>query len=354
MLKKIIKIVLFVLAILVLTLGGFLIYSGITTLHVDDVEKLKVDGKSSKVINKGDNVKLMTWNVGYCALGDNESFFMDGGDGVVAKDKKRVESNLSNIIEKININNPDVIFLQEVDIKCKRSCKIDEKEEFEEALDLNKYNTTFAYNYKAGYIPYPFPTALGHVEAGIQTFSKYEIKSSDRIKLYNPFNWPISMFNLKRCLAVNRIAVGDKELVIVNQHLEAYDDGDGKEEQTKELKSLIDKEYELGNYVIVGGDFNQSFTNIDTSMYPFVEGNWKPGVIDSNKFENFNLLMDNSYPTCRSLSTPYVDKDKKTFPYYMIDGFMVSKNITVESINTLNYGFENSDHNPVLLNIVIN
>ena len=38
----------------------------------------------------------------------------------------------------------------------------------------------------------------------------------------------------------------------------------------------------------------------------------------------------------------------------MIDGFMVSKNITVESINTLNYGFENSDHNPVLLNIVIN
>ena len=162
------------------------------------------------------------------------------------------------------------------------------------------------------------------------------------------------MFNLKRCLAVNRIAIGDKELVIVNQHLEAYDDGDGKEEQTKELKSLIDKEYELGNYVIVGGDFNQSFTNVDTSMYPVVEGNWKPGVIDSSKFENFNLLMDNSYPTCRSLSTTYFGKDKNTFPYYMIDGFMVTKNITVDSINTLNYGFVSSDHNPVLLNITIN
>ena len=172
MLKRIIKIVLFVLAILVLALGAFLIYSGITTLHVDDVEKLEIDGKSSKSLNKGDSIKLMTWNVGYGALGDDESFFMDGGDGVIAKDKKRVETNLDNIVKKVKDNNPDVILLQEVDIKCKRSCKIDEKEKFEEEFDLNNYNTTFACNYKAGYIPYPFPTALGHVEAGIQTFSK--------------------------------------------------------------------------------------------------------------------------------------------------------------------------------------
>ena len=58
--------------------------------------------------------------------------------------------------------------------------------------------------------------------------------------------------------------------------------------------------------------------------------------------------MDNSTPTCRSLDRPY-DPDDKSFQYYMIDGFIVSDNVNVEKIQTLDCGFKNSDHNPVFM-----
>ena len=46
--------------------------------------------------------------------------------------------------------------------------------------------------------------------------------------------------------------------------------------------------------------------------------------------------------------------DKDTFQYYMIDGFIVSKNITVNSVETLNLGFKNTDYNPVQMKISLN
>ena len=39
-------------------------------------------GISSKEVKKGDSIKMMSWNIGYGALGDNADFFMDGGNHV--------------------------------------------------------------------------------------------------------------------------------------------------------------------------------------------------------------------------------------------------------------------------------
>ena len=62
--------------------------------------------------------------------------------------------------------------------------------------------------------------------------------------------------------------------------------------------------------------------------------------------ENFNLYMDISVPTCRSLDRAY-DKADNKFQYYVIDGFITSKNVEVISQKTIGLDFENSDHNPV-------
>ena len=51
----------------------------------------------------------------------------------------------------------------------------------------------------------------------------------------------------------------DKELVLINFHLEAYDSGEGKIAQSKMLAEKLESEYQQGNYVIAGGDFNQTF-----------------------------------------------------------------------------------------------
>lgn len=50
--------------------------------------KLKVDRNSSEEISRGKEISMMTWNIGYGALGDNADFFMDGGKMVNTATKK--------------------------------------------------------------------------------------------------------------------------------------------------------------------------------------------------------------------------------------------------------------------------
>ena len=117
------------------------------------------------------------------------------------------------------------------------------------------------------------------------------------------------------------------------------------------LKELLEIEADAGNYVIAGGDFNQEFSNVDTSLCPQIsEELWEAGVIDVEEFpENLQCITDDSVPTCRSLDQPYEGADKENFQYYMIDGFIVSDNLTVESLETRDLQFQNSDHNPLVL-----
>ena len=211
---------------------------------------------------------------------------------------------------------------------------------------------TFAYNFKVAFIPYPLPP-IGKVNSGLVTLSRYQIRDASRTSLPNPFSWPNRLGNLKRCLAVHRIPVSNgKELVLVNLHLEAYDDGEGKLAQTKVLRELLEKETEAGNYVIAGGDFNQIFSNVDSSAFPLHEGKWEPGIINSADFgEGMQLLMDSGTASCRSLDHPLAGADQKDFQFYIIDGFICSENVTVESTQTQNLNFHASDHNPVVLKV---
>jgi endonuclease/exonuclease/phosphatase family metal-dependent hydrolase len=243
--------------------------------------------------------------------------------------------------------------LQEVDKVADRSYKIDEVSFFQESN--NDKVSSYALNMDAIFIPYPIPP-IGRVKVGIQTLSAYEVSSSTRLSLPVPFKWPVSTCNFKKCLNVSRIPVAgtDKELVLVNLHLEAYDSGEGKIAQTNMLRQVLQAEVDAGNYVIAGGDFNQVFSNTDTSAYPVYDGLWQPGSIDVEEFgDDFTFITDSSVPTCRSLDKVYLGADKDSFQYYIIDGFIVSANITIDSCKTQNLGFVCSDHNPVVLEVTL-
>ena len=377
--QKILRVVLLVIGALLLIVVGFLGWFTINEYKPADVEKVQVDTTegTGKKLKAGDTVSILTWNMGYGALGDNADFFMDGGTSVMTATKERMEVNVAGYEGAISSVNPDIIFIQEIDLHSKRSYNENQytkiqgeypiltQEKNKEDADFNGYVTTFAYNFKAKFVPYPFPETIGNVEGGLSTISKYEISDAERISLPCPFSWPVSTVNLKRCLLVNRTPVYDKdgndtgkEFVFVNLHLEAYDDGEGKKAQTEQLKNFLQAEYDKGNYVIAGGDFNQTFSNVDTSAYPIhneIPDVWTPGSIDVNDIgSDFQCLMDNTNPTCRSLDKPYKNLENiADFQYYTIDGFIVSNNVKVNSINTYSAGFAASDHNPVGLNITI-
>jgi len=342
--------------VLALVLIVALFFGAVTALEYrpNDTDALDVSGSAVTALKEGDSLTVMTWNIGFGALGDNADFFMDGGTMVYPSDKERVQDNMTGIINAISDVDPDLLYVQEADISSWRSHNINQTKLLQEALPDTE--NAFATNFKVAFLPYPIPP-MGKIHSGIMTFSNYHIGTATRVSLPNPYSWPVRCVNLKRCLLVSRIPIkgSDKELVSVNLHLEAYDDGEGKIAQTKMLKEILSEEAKKGNYVIAGGDFNQVFSNIDTSAYPTYEGNWQPGSVDAEEFaDDFDLLMDNTNPSCRSLIEPYKDADKTDFQYYLIDGYIVSKNLTVNSLETRNLDFVNTDHNPVVMNVTLN
>ena len=312
-----------------------------------------VIGESSDVLRPGDTLRLVTWNIGYGGLGDDADFFMDGGTRVRAADREQVEENLQAMLTELGALAPDVIFLQEVDVESDRSYNINEAAFLTQGLPGYQYS--FAFNYRVLFVPYPLPP-LGGINSGLLTLCVFPASSAERVQLPCPFSWPVRTANLKRCMLVTRIPLegSDRELVLVNLHLEAYDSGEGKLAQTHALRTLLEEEAFAGNYVIAGGDFNQIFSSV-TNPFPILETDadiWLPGEIDVSLFSRgWQFAMDTSLPSCRSLDRPLAGADPADFQYYLIDGFIVSAGLEIRCLQTQDLGFESTDHNPVLLRV---
>lgn len=351
--KKIWKLLGASLGCIVALAAVFLLAVTVAEYRPADTEAVTLAGESGGTLSEGRTVTVLSWNIGYGGLSETADFFMDGGSGVRTQDRESVAANTQAVIDLIDRLDADIVLLQEVDRSSTRSWHIDEAQRIAAAVPA--YQTAFANNFKVLYMPYPIPF-FGHIDSGLLTLTKYDAASAERVQLPCPFSWPVRTLNLKRCLLVERIPMegSDKELVLINLHLEAYDSGEGKIAQTKMLADLMQTELDKGNYVIAGGDFNQSFSSVDTSMYPLQGGGlWECGEIDTAAFSDaWQFLMDTTYPTCRSLDRPY-DRSDPGFQFYMIDGFVVSDNITVQSMQTLDLDFVNSDHNPVAMTVTL-
>jgi endonuclease/exonuclease/phosphatase family metal-dependent hydrolase len=348
---KLLKSIGTVLLIVVLLVAGLIGFLSVTEYKPADSEEIAVEGEASEELAPGDDLTVMSWNIGYGALGDNADFFMDGGKGVKTADDERVMSNMEGIIEETSSLDPDIIMFQETDRDSTRSNHINEYKMLQDTYQ--EYCSSFTNNFKVAFLPYPVPP-MGKVDSGIATFSSYPVSGAERIQLPIPFSWPVRMANLKRCVLISRVPLKgtDKELVLVNLHLEAYDDGEGKKAQTAMLAEILQAEKGKGNYVIAGGDFNQTFSSADISSYVVKPDNWQAGMLDETQFaEGWQFMMNEKVPSCRSLIEPYINADKDDFQYYLIDGFIVSDNIKVTGVENQDLGFVVSDHNPVYMKL---
>ncbi len=350
--KTVLKIFGVLMGVVLVFAIGLIGWLTITEFNPEPVETVPVSIQNeSKEIKPvlGEKIRVLTFNIGYANLGKESDFFMDGGKNVRNGDKELVLGNLEGVIDTVYEADANIYFLQEVDIKSTRSSNINEMYSLEVSLGGR---TSIARNYNCDFVPFPWPP-IGAVSSGIMTNTDFYIKTGERIALPCPFSWPVSAANLKRCLLVNRCEIegSDKELVMVNLHLEAYDDGEGKIAQTKMLWELLESEYAKGNYVVAGGDFNQMFPKTEEKYPIFTADLWEPGVLEKSDLpEGWQYVFDDTVPTCRLLNKPY---DKETAQHYVIDGFIISPNVELVLAETIDCGFEFSDHNPVLMEILL-
>jgi endonuclease/exonuclease/phosphatase family metal-dependent hydrolase len=352
-LKRILKILLIVIVILVIGFVGLIIYA-IASDYKPAEKEVIAKAEDPSVLEDSLSLTLLTWNIGYSGLDKDMDFFYDGGTKVITPEDKCLE-NLSEIEEFLKRNDTiDFILLQEVDRNSKRSYHIDQYENISGML--SGYNPFFAKNYDVFFVPTPPAKPMGKVVSGIATWSEFKPESSTRYSLPGDFGFPTQLFYLDRCFMVNRYKIENgKELVLINTHNEAFDEGGNiRKDQMETLKKFVLNEYNSGNYVIAGGDWNQ---------YP---PDFKPAFIRNKAFtgqiDNFNLVgIESDYmpvdwkwiydpftPSVRTVSAAY---DVATTPTSVCDIFLISPNIESVSVKCQDLGFNNSDHNPVIIQV---
>jgi len=354
-LKRILKIFLVIFAILITGFAALIIYAIASDFKPDDKELIAQPGNPS-MLNDSANFSLMTWNIGYAGLDKDMDFFYDGGTKVITPEKNCLE-NISGIEDFLSNNDTiDFMLLQEIDRKSKRSYRIDEYEKI--ASSLSGHKSFFAKNYDVFFVPTPPSKPMGQVESGVATFSKFTPESSTRYSLPGDFGFPTQLFYLDRCFIVNRYKIENgKELVLINTHNEAFDEsGDIRKAQMARLKEFVLNEYNSGNYVITGGDWNQyppGFEPVFSGNKAFTGqiGNFNLVGIESDYMPgDWKWIYDPATPSFRTLLAAY---DPATTPTSVCDFFLVSPNIESVSVKCHHLGFANSDHNPVIIQIKI-
>ena len=346
------------LMIIIIVVGCYLEYVIFQYYRIEDNKQLQVIDKNNNELDINDTFTIATYNIGFGAYSQDYSFFMDEGymkDGsyvkgkyAKAKNKDEVLKNTNGSIETIKAIDSDFIFFQEVDKDATRSYKVNQ---YQMLLDnFNEYDASYASNFHSAYLLYPFNDVIGKTEAGIVTLSKYDMGSSSRISLPIDEGFPTRFFDLDRCFSINRIPLSNgKDLVLINVHLSAYDEGGIiRKAQLEVLNRYLKQEYDKGNYVIAGGDFNHDIVNsINTFKTEQKVPEWVYQLDDSDLSTGYRFESGINYPTCRSSDMAYKEGVNYTV---VIDGFIVSDNVQVIASKVIDQQgelFLYSDHNPV-------
>ena len=358
-LKRALQVVGIIIALALIVVIGYIAYLEATYFRIADPTEVEVDNNPSTVLEVGNEYAVATYNIGFGAYTPDYTFFMDEGimkDGTptvgehaTAVSKESVEACTEGAIRVLEGLDLDFALLQEVDTDSTRSYNVNQKAAVESAFP--DFSSAFAVNFHSGYLAYPIGDPHGTVNAGLLTIGDAHVDSAERRSYPIDEAFPTKFFDLDRCFLVERLPVDNgKELVLINSHMSAYDEGGLiRAQQFALLTGIMEKEAAEGDYVIVGGDWNHALCSSE-SLYEsgFQVPPWVATFDESLLPAGFSVVRASNIetvPTCRNNDVPYEEGYTYTVT---VDGFVVSDNVKATAEN-VDAGFEYSDHNPVKL-----
>lgn len=225
-------------------------------INYSSVEEITTDTSLNKAFT------VASYNIGYLsglanAASRNQS--MEPSQQLFADNQKTAIAALQN-------QNLDFIGLQEIDIASKRSYYVNQVTELANALAFRA--AVIGITWDMNYIPYPFfpiSAHFGRTVAGQAILSRHPIQTSERIVLEKVKSQPFyyRAFYLDRIAQVAQIDVNGTLLVLINVHLEAFDQPT-RLRQTQVVKDLAER-YATDYPVLLIGDFNSSLTRSEES-----------------------------------------------------------------------------------------
>lgn len=298
-------------------------YASIYTFEYEE-EKVEVD-----------SFRIVSYNMGYLSGMTNNK--------AVDRNVILFDTNLLRINELLKSLKVDVVCLQEIDFHSKRSFKIDQLDELAES---GKYpHASRVINWDKKYVPFPYwpPTLqFGEVLSGQAVLSNFPIVDNERIVLSKAdYAFYYNAFYLDRLAQLNVVSIGEREVIIINVHLEAWD-ARARERQAEQLIELY-KKYEKDYPVLLVGDFNST----------------PPGAKDPYMEEKTieNLLAVEGVKMAISKDN-YLENEKKHFtfnskePYIKIDYiFYNSDKLSLSNARVVVEANDISDHLPIIADV---
>lgn len=349
-LRMVFKIVAVLVLLPLLYVAGVLIYGTITDFKPPPEEAVALRGEGAAL--EQDSLGFLIWNIGFAGLGKDMDFFYDGGKRVrpTPLEHERYLAGIK-LVAKEYASQADFFLFQEVDSNARRSHRSNEYREIQNDV-LGDFVGGFAVNYNVKFVPLPLLNPSGGVISGLASYSRFGVKEARRYSFPGNFGWPKRLFLLDRCFFVFRIptTLPGKDLVVINTHNSAYDDGSLKAKQMAFLKNFLLGEYEKGHFVIVGGDWNMCPPNFDQERFlKGIDSDYRQQNIDPEYLPaDWKWAYDPLQPTNRKLSTVY---DPASSYKTVIDFYLCSPNVEVLAVKGVPVDFAYSDHNPVFLKV---
>ncbi len=247
-----------------------IIYVGcdpLVTVFEDIEDPVNYAAKTIVLPATADTITVMTWNIRFGAA--RLPWFGDSCGDRVMLSEAEVLDGLEKLAARINAIDPDIIFLQEVDVESKRTQYSDQAQWLLNHTDLN-YGV-YASMWQAQVIP---SDGLGRMDNGNAILSKWPITDAERIQL--PLRGDIDAltkyFYLRRNVIKARIEIpGTNNVYAVGIHSSAFATDDTKQKQINKYIEILDDIVSSGGVFISGGDLNAIPPTATKDDYCFVD-----------------------------------------------------------------------------------
>lgn len=245
--KQFIRFLLITIVVLLIAIVAFYFWASSPQLSEKEYSKLITNNYEQKIDN--DSIySIVTYNIGYLSGMTNNL--------AVEKPKSLFDTNLKKVTKLFDSLNVDIIAFQEIDFAATRSFKVNQQNEI---AKLGYNYIAQAVNWDKTYMPFPYwpyATQFGNMLSGQSIISKYPLADHERIVLERVADDPFyrNAFYLERLAQVTKATIEDKEVVLINVHLEAFD----KPTRAKQFKFVLElfKKYASQQPTILLGDFN--------------------------------------------------------------------------------------------------
>lgn len=198
------------------------------------------------------SLQVMTWNIKFG--GGRIDFFFDCFGDRVLMSHDEVTRSLQGLARKIRQVDPDILLLQEVDVRSKRGAFVDQLQWLLDHTALS-YGA-YASQWRADFVP---SDGLGAMDDGNAILSRWPLAEATRIALplREDQDALTAYFYLRRNLLTAKLELpGGPRVGIVATHSEAYSKDGTKLRHIQRLHDQIQQMAESTDIVIAGGDLN--------------------------------------------------------------------------------------------------